>query len=50
MPEFVDRVVRHRLLPETRQRANTLAQLAGASRFVWNAALARNEELSRARH
>ena len=51
MPEAVaNRVVRFRLLPETPGRANLLAQLAGANRFVWNAALARNEELFRARN
>ena len=46
----IDRVIRFRLLPETRARANMLAQLAGANRFVWNAALARNETLFRARN
>lgn len=48
--ECVERVVRFRLLPETRARAGMLAQLAGANRFVWNAALARNQQLYRARN
>ena len=49
MTEYIDRVVRFRLLPETRGRANILAQIAGANRCVWNAALKRNEALRHAR-